>query len=333
MLYYAAAVLAASMVLGQAEAQDQKDDLQKFQSFVGTWESRGQENRRRYVSWTPVLQGRFFERLTMGIDTSGKITGWGLMMFGRDPSDGKVRGWEFHPTSGYGDTPWEMNRTTTELIGWEGKTSKWSTEFVWPDGNSFLALEDRFEWVDENTYKRVAVLEQSGRVEQVLTRVTLQSDFSLPQPITEMPAGVSEPMKELAWWVGQCTTEGTDAFTGKLAVGQSRCGWVMNGNFLRYDITAVDSDMNVGQYRAVIGVDPLTKQVTGWEFDSTGAVGKYIVTDKGQEIVGEATSSTAGLLKYKGRMTKTADGMEYRATGELPAGKTTSYYGIWKKRK
>jgi hypothetical protein len=107
----------------------------------------------------------------------------------------------------------------------------------------------------------------------------------------------------------------------------------VNGNFLLYDIANVDSDLNVGQYRAVIGVDPLTKQVTGWEFDSTGAVGKYIVADKGQEIVGEATSPSAGLLKYKGRMTKTADGMEYRATGELPAGKTTSYYGIWKQRK
>ena len=107
----------------------------------------------------------------------------------------------------------------------------------------------------------------------------------------------------------------------------------MNGNFLMYDVSTVDNDLNIGQYRAVIGVDPLTKQVTGWEFESTGTVGKYIVTDTGQEIVGEATSSKAGLLKYKGRMAKTADGMEYHAAGELPADQKTSYEGSWRRRK
>ena len=30
-------------------------------------------------------------------------------------------------------------------------------------------------------------------------------------------------------------------------------------------------------------------------------------------------------------MTQTENGIDYRATGELPKGKETSYYGVWKK--
>ena len=74
------------------------------------------------------------------------------------------------------------------------------------------------------------------------------------------------------------------------------------------------------------------EEITGWEFDSTGCVGKYTVTDKGQDIKGEALSPEAGLLKYKGRHTDTEDGFEYRATGELPDGKKTDYHGIWTKK-
>ena len=126
--------------------------------------------------------------------------------------------------------------------------------------------------------------------------------------------------------------EGSDAFTGKTVVGQSKCGWALNGNFLLDDVSTVDSDLVFTRYRAVIGVDPTTSKTTGWEFESTGAVGKYIVSDNGQEIVGKATSPEAGLLDYKGRMSKTADGFEYQAAGSLPDDKKTSYHGIWTKR-
>lgn len=331
MLHYAAAVLVTSMVLAQAEAQDQKDDFEKLRGFLGTWEQIHEDGTRGIVQWAPILQGRFIERRYGLIDDTGNVPRWGIMIYGRDPSDSKVRGWAFHPMGGYASTGAALTRTTTELLEWQDNVSVWRTDFILSDGNSRTLDMDRFALVNENSYKRILPLEQ-GEVETVFTRISPEG-ITWSEPSTEIPEGVSEPMKELAWWAGHCTMEGTDAFTGKLFVGQSKCRWAMNGNFLLYDVSTVDNDLKLGQYRALIGVDPLTNKVTGWEFESTGTVGKYIVTDTGQEIVGEATSPDAGLLKFKGRMTKTPDGIDYQATGELPNDQQTSYHGISKRRK
>ena len=110
----------------------------------------------------------------------------------------------------------------------------------------------------------------------------------------DTPQDASEQLKDIAWWAACCSFEGNDAFTGKTTVGQSTCGWTLNGKFLLYDIVSVEPDLTVGRYRAVIGVDPSTNKTTGWEFDSLGTVGKYVVSDKGQDIVGTALSPKAG---------------------------------------
>ena len=74
-----------------------------------------------------------------------------------------------------------------------------------------------------------------------------------------------------------------------------------------YDNATVDSDLVVGRYRAIIGLDRDTGKITGWEFDSTASVGKYTVTEKGQKIEGKAVSPDAGILRYSGTMKPTED--------------------------
>ena len=140
-------------------------------------------------------------------------------------------------------------------------------------------------------------------------------------------------MNEVAWWAGRYRFEGSNAFTGKTLVGQSKFGWILGGQFLLYDTARVDSDLETDSYRAVIGVDPATGKTTGWEFSSTGTVGKYAVSNKGQDIVGKAMSPDAGLLEYKGKLTQNADGYGYAASGDLPGANKTTYSGVWKKLK
>ena len=110
----------------------------------------------------------------------------------------------------------------------------------------------------------------------------------------DTPQDATEQLKDIGWWAANCTFEGNDAFTGKTSVGQSMCGWTLNGKFLLSDLVFVEPNLTVGRYRAIIGVDPSTNKTTGWEFDALGTVGKYIVSDKGQDIVGTALSPKAG---------------------------------------
>ncbi len=154
-----------------------------------------------------------------------------------------------------------------------------------------------------------------------------------PERQHNAPDGLTEQLKGVTWWTGDYAFNGSDAFTKKASAGFSTCGWVLDGNFLQYDIASVDSDLKSTRYRAVMGIDPATGRTTGWEFESTGTVGKYTISNEGQDIAGKAMSPEAGLLEFKGKMTKNADGLQYEASGDLPDGNKTTYSGVWKKLK
>ena len=124
-----------------------------------------------------------------------------------------------------------------------------------------------------------------------------------------------------------------NAFTEKATTGYSKCGWVLDNHFLSFESASLDTDLELTRYRAVIGIDPATGKVTGWEFTSGGTVGRYTVSNKGQDIAGKAQSPDAGLLKYKGKMTKTADGLKYEASGDLDGESKTIYGGVLKRLK
>ncbi len=318
-------VLLLPLVVGQAAEQPSKKDLANLRGFLGTWESTDIEFDGRNIQgttcWRPFLNGHFIEQKWTTHDASGKLAETGLMLIGTDPSDQRTKFWAFLSDGCYAHGTLDecdgtkVRLTTEELRAGGAKRS----------GRISLDLEDK------DTYRWEIVYEDGKKGSGVFKR-TKQKKAAWPQPTSKMPEGVDEPMKDLAWWAGACTTEGTDAFTGKTSVGQSRCGWTLGGKFLLYDLAFVESDLAAGRYRAIVGVDPSTNVPTGWEFDSAGTVGKYTVSDKGQDITGKAISPIAGVLDFKGRMAQTETGFEYRATGKLPTGKETSYYGVWKKR-
>jgi hypothetical protein len=324
MLGYAAVLLAASVVLG-AEGRAKQDDLQKLRVFRGNWEATDVEfegqTLRVPVSWRPILEGRFIEHKYVGIDGRGNVTGWGLVVIGRDPADDKLKCWGFDNEGGF------MPMT---LTGWEGDKCTWDTMFVEADGTERRATTS-FELLDKNSY-RWELSDEDGEKHEATFKRTRRKKDSWPQPRLEMPEGVSEQLKDLEGWTGDFIMEGRDAFTGKTSVGQTTCGWILDGKFMLYDNASINDDLSVERYRAIVGVDPATDKTTGWEFDSLGTVGKYTVSNKGHDIVGKAMSLEAGLLEYEGKMSQTEDGFEYHAAGKLPQDKEVSYFMVWKNK-
>jgi hypothetical protein len=326
MLKHAAALLVALMTLGQAVLGAETDDFRKLRGFLGSWEATAIEMAGQKASsseiWRPILKGRFIEIKYVFKDAAGNVAFRGLVILGRDPVDEKIHGWGFGSGGGL---------MLMELTGWEGNKSNWSTTILSTDGTTQKWETHSFELLNRRSYRWMFATEGGNRSEAVLERVRPKKD-PWPEPTFDKPEGLSQQLEDIAWWTGSFTFSGTDAFTGGVNVGQTTCGWILDGKFLLYDNAAVDGDLEVSRYRAIVGIDPATGKTTGWEFDSTGTVGKYNVSSLGRDIAGKATSPDAGLLEFKGRMTKNADGLEYEATGSLPDGKKTSYQGVWKKR-
>ena len=326
MLPYGTVLLVTSMALGQAGRRAETDDFTKLRGFLGTWEATdvviGGQKMRIPVSWNRTLRGHFIEHKYMFIDEAGSIALGGLVIFGRDPADGKVHGWGFDHLGGF---------MAMELVGWDENKSNWSTTFTEADGTIQKSEGNTFEVLPDNRVGWMLAIAGGEKSEGVFKR-TQQSKELWPERQLDATGVTNGLLKDMAWWAGNFTTRGSDAFTGKTAVGQSTCGWILGGHFLQYDIASVDGDLRFTRYRAIIGVDPTTGKPTGWEFDDTGTVGKYTVSDKGQHIAGRAMSPDAGLLEYSGTMSQSRDGFEYKATGSLPGGKKTSYFGSWTKR-
>ena len=325
MLTYAAVLLLAPVVAGQVEKSTKPNDLGKLKAFMGNWEATDIEIEgkqfRAAASWKPVLDGRFIEHRFMLSDSPDEPGLWLLVMIGQDPADQQVKFWGFHSDGGI---------SASTLPETDGKNIVLKSEVTDSAGSKRQATVT-FVFPDKDSYKWTIRYADGENAEATFKRAGKTKGQKWPGLTFDTPQDVSEQLKDMGWWAGNCTYEGGDAFTGKPIVGQSTCGWTLNGRFLLCDIVSVQPDLTVGRYRAVIGVDPSTNKTTGWEFESVGTVGKYIVSDKGQDIVGSALSPKAGKLEYKGRMTRTDNGFGYQATGKLPDGKETSYHGIWKK--
>ena len=283
-------------------------------------EKDGQKQEVALVN-KPILDGRFFELRWMARDHKGKVVIEGLDIIGRDPKDNKLKFWEV-------DT--EGNFTQLILSEREGPKSVWDLREWGADGATRSGKVTK-KVLDRNAYDWVIQYDDGEENQATFKRTRKQADL-WPEPQADMPETVSPQLQDVAWWAGDYTVEGRDAFTGKTAVGQSTCGWILDGRALLCDEASIANDLAANSYRAVLGVDPTTKKTTGWEFSSDGTVGKYTVSDKGQDIQGKAFSPESGLLEYKGKMTQTENGVEYQATGALPEGKEVEYHTVWTKR-
>lgn len=317
MLTYSVLLL-ATLVGVQAEEATDCCCLSKLEAFMGTWEVEnvdiGGKQCTITAGWRHVLDGKFIEHQWAVTDAQGNPVNSGLSMIGHDPTDEEMRMW------GYTSDGEQFVNTLSKHDG---------AKFTWVSDDGDGAMT--YDLSDEGSLHWA--LQKNGQdSELTLKNVGAEASVSCPARTPALSGDADQQLKEIAWWAGDCTMEGSDAFTGKSFVGQTKCGWILDGQFLLYDNATVDDDLGVTRYRAVVGVDPATDEITGWEFDSTASVGKYTVTDSGQDIKGQALSPDVGLLKYKGRHTDTVDGFEYRAKGELPGGKKIDYHGIWKKK-
>ena len=322
-----ATVVAVSLAVGQADQRSQDDDFKKLRAFTGTWEAKDVEAVGGVgdvvVSWKPMLNGKFIEQRYVFKGQGVEPLLHGVIVIGRDPADDVVRSWWFDSKGGV---------ATSVLTSWDGNKSNWSTTFLNTDGTQEKSDENYLTVRDKDSYVWVLAITGGDKTGAVFNRVRPKKS-EWPDPQYDTPIGLAGPLKDMAWWAGKYAANSVNAFTEKPTTGYSNCGWILNGKFLQFDSASLDSDLDLMRYRALIGVDPATGKLTGWEFNSAGTVGKYTVSNEGQDIVGKALSPDAGLLEYKGKMTKTEDGLKYEASGDLDGESKTIYGGILKRLK
>ncbi len=246
----------------------------------------------------------------------------GIVMFGRDPADGKVHGWGFDNQGGY---------MAMELTGWDGAKSNWSTTFMAADGTTQKSDANRFEVIDKNSYGWMLAIAGGDTSEAVFNRVRPKK-MQWPTSDDESGGEAAEQLAKHSWLAGNFEYNGTEGTTGKPSVGYATCGWVLDGKYLLYDSASLDNELQLNRYRAIIGVDPATGKTVGREFGSSGLVGKYNISDDGQDLAGKAVSSDKGEFKYKGKLMKTDSGVKYSST--VVAGEEEiTHTGVWKRLK
>jgi hypothetical protein len=322
MLNYAAIVLTASMVLG-AEDRGKQADLKVLRPLLGTWEvpefKFEGETHHVQVAWKPILDGRFIESRWVSVnkDTDELVIA-GLDIIGLDPADGKLKFWEFDVKGGF-----------AQLVLAEGdaKASTWTFSSVEADGKKRTG-KTTFEPIDRNSYNW-SLTYDDGESHKAVFQRTRRKSSSWPELTFKMPEDVSDPLKELAWWVGEFAFSGTHATSGLAFNGRSNCRWILDGKYLLYQTASVDEELVPTSYRAIIGVDPETGKATGREFNAVGSIGQYVVTDKGQDIDGLGFIPNVGEFDYKGRITKSDDGLIYRSRGKHSDGKEVLYSFQW----
>lgn len=325
MLNGAMIFMMATLTISQAGTRARDTDFQKLRGLLGTWEATdievGDGTVDAVCTWKMVLDRRFIEHAYIITGDNGQVD-YGLVMFGRDPADGKVHGWGWDSRGGL---------MSMELVGWEGKQGKWSTKFIDPEGTVVSANANGFEVLEKDSYRWMLDSPINGKSEAVFNRVKPKK-MKFPEQVFEATGDQPQALQDLAWLVGHFEYKGVDAFTEIPNLGFVKSGYTLNERFLQYDAVSVDAELEVSLYRAVLGIDPTTGKTTGWEFESSGTVGKYVMTDKGHLLKGQATSPNMGKLEYEGKITDTEDGFSYSATGDDVEENKTIFSGVWKRR-
>ena len=155
MLTYAAAILATTVVLS-ADPPKKQGDFEILRPMLGTWEVQDFEYEGEVlyvqVTWKLVLDGRFIESKWYSANKdTGEIITAGLDMIGRDPSDGKLKFWEFYIPNGF---------CQLVLEGVDGTLSTWSHAAIEADGRK-EGGKVTFETIDRNRYNWSLVVDDS----------------------------------------------------------------------------------------------------------------------------------------------------------------------------
>jgi uncharacterized protein (TIGR02246 family) len=100
----------------------------------------------------------------------------------------------------------------------------------------------------------------------------------------------SQPLKELAWLVGDWAEEGTHA--SGISV-HTACDWTIGNKYLIRKFSAEGKSGVVRGGTEVIGWDPRTHRIRSWMFDSDGSFGESVWTRDGDRWIVKHTGTLA----------------------------------------
>lgn len=99
---------------------------------------------------------------------------------------------------------------------------------------------------------------------------------------TELPTGEQadgEPLRQLAWLVGEWVDESEDASV------ETTVAWTKNNAFLSYSFKVSTGNVDELEGTQIVGCDPVAKTVRSWMFDSDGGFGEGVWSRDGNQWV------------------------------------------------
>ena len=103
--------------------------------------------------------------------------------------------------------------------------------------------------------------------------------------VAQTPPSHHEALKDVAWWVGTWDVKGKMS-DGREFKGQHTWRWSLDKNFLAGEIVSSGDGKKVEEAKFIVGWDPITKEIKGWEFWKDGYRGTFAVTERGTHLEG-----------------------------------------------
>jgi uncharacterized protein (TIGR02246 family) len=128
-----------------------------------------------------------------------------------------------------------------------------------------------------------------------------------------IPATSPDSLKDLSWMVGDWTVKGTDQDTAKDPAKEGtkepvklKALWKANNNFIRCVFgTDIEGPSPTGDMQ-IIGVNPVTRRIVSWHFDSQGGFGYGqwfkdgdTWVERAHGVLHDGTASSATYLMHK----------------------------------
>lgn len=282
------------------------DDSTAFQWFGGkitggTWVRTDASGKKQQHAYAWALGRRFliFENRTADQPE--------LSVIGVDPANGVQTWWNF-ASSGEAS----VSRTNEKIMGLDNSEGSFESDNGKTVGSfqSKYVGSDRLEITVDGKIDGVSVsgLQVWERTRDDNSRFSLASN-----PPNTIPPAMSLLARTLKY----------SSATGQLPTGEKYASvmavdWIFGGKFLRLTESLVLENHHTANYMFILGTDTKTGQTTGWEFDSDGAVGKFVVAPDGKSLKGKVQLTARDAMEYQGTLSVDSTGaLVYQATGKI----------------